>query len=277
MLTDSKYSVEVWNASDVRELMEYFHKLLPFSVNMMAAVSDYPERCTVLVARGNNEIEGSLVEFNSEYNGHIWFNPIRWVSGNAEVASLLVKKVGIRPSVTISESDFSFLFDHSDIPVSVFEEFIMTTGYGGSNPQFFEDDWQIRRMTVDDAMDSLVFSGYKTSELNSVTLERERRFLSERTCLGLFIDGKLASRGSIMSTTPEFSSLGAFRTDESLRKQGFGSRIILSTLKKAQSVSRSACLFVSSTNTAAINIYSKLGFEVKKGVFFTDIGTGLIP
>lgn len=277
MLTGSKYLVEEYNASDVRELMEYFHKLLPFSVNMTAAVRDYPERCTVLVARGNNEIEGSLVEFNSGYNGHIWFNPIRWVSGNAEVASLLVKKAGFRPSITISESDFSFLFDPSDIPVSVFEEFIMTTGCGGSNPKFFQNDSQIRQMTVDDAVDSLVFSGYKNSELNSITLEREMRFLSERTCLGLFIHGKLVSRGSIMSTTPEFSSVGAFRTDESLRKQGFGSRIILSTLKKAQSVSQSTCLFVRSTNTSAINIYSKLGFEVKKSVFFTDIGTGLIP
>lgn len=272
-----EYSLEELIGSDLEELKEYLHMILPFSVNMMAAIRDYPMRCRIIVARRNKEITGSLVEFHSGYNGHIWFDPIRWVSGDAEVASILVRKSGIYPSINISESDFSSLIESKAISASVFEEFIMVNGHACSNISINENSGRIRQLTVDDAEDSLVFSGYGRSELMPLMVERERRFLRERTCLGLFLDGKLVSRGAIMSETAEFSSLGAFRTDESFRKQGFGSRIILATLRTAKSSSESSCLFVRTTNTPAINVYSKLGFGIRKKVFFTDMGTGLTP
>lgn len=259
------------------QLDSYLSGLQPFSVNMIAAIRDYPDRCRVLVAHAGNSIAGSLVEFHSRYNRHIWYDPIIWISGQPEIAASLLLKRGSGNSIIISQSPLAFR-PHTGIPeVNVFEEYLLVASLGALAWDEAPGNVIMRRMGADDVGDSLSISGINGAHSGGNSLEKERNFLQERICLGLYVEGNLVSRGAIMSTTREYASVGAFLTSENERKKGYGTRIVSGTMKEAANYSRNACLFVRSTNLKALSLYSKLGFSMREKVYFTDLGTGSIP
>ena len=264
-------------AEDFDEIMGYLKSKLPFSVNMAASIRDYPERCRVMVAHQGNLIAGVLVEFHSTYNSHIWLDPIIWITGNSEVASILMRERGYGRSIIISQVDFSWLIPPEMPEIRVFEEFIMSVRSKKFSEKEIDPHLKVRRMEISEAEDSLKFSGYDVELIDHIAKEKEENFLRERLCFGLYSDGQLASRGAIMSITEDYASVGAFFTLKVLRNKGYGIAIVSEVINQASAKSQNACLFVRSTNANAISLYSKLGFEIVGKAYFTDLGTGLMP
>ena len=270
-------AIQDFREQDLEDLNEYLVKLLPFSVNMIASARDHMERCRILMARERNSIVGVLVEFHSNYNRHIWLDPIIWITGNSRVASLLIKERGFLPAIVISQSNFSRGMPSEKHNIHVFEEYIMVAKLDHIPEDIKLIKGEIRRLGYKDIMDSLHISGFKPEDIDHDILSMEDRFLKERICLGMFADGRLVSRGTIMSTTEEYASVGAFLTANDARRMGYGSDIVLQTMRMASAYSRNACLFARTTNYNAISLYRKLGFEIKEKVYFTDMGTGSMP
>ena len=277
MLERNTFTIERSNAYGSDELTVYLKKLLPFSVNMIAAVRDYPDRCTVLIARRRKSIAGVMVEFHSRYNRHIWFDPIIWIAGNADAALALFHEKGSGPSIIISQTDFTNRGSTRKIELKVYEEYIMVANLDNVNLELRTGEGELKRLTVYNKIDSLAISGVEGKEMDQDSIEREENFLKERVCMGLFVDGKLVSRGAVMSITDDYASVGAFLTDRGSRNMGYGSRIVAQTLRRASVYSRNACLFVRASNENAIQLYRKVGFEINEKAYFIDVGTGSMP
>ena len=263
--------------SEISHIVAHLENSLPFSINMIATIRDYYDRCRVFVAGDLKNIAGVLVEFHSMYNNHIWFDPIVWISGSPDVSSKLLHERGYDKSIVISQTDFS-----SQLPVGysrmrVFEEFIMRVDSDMLAPSVNNPDVEIRRLESADVEESLLFSGYGGEIMGLKERKREENFLKERICLGLYSNGQLISRGAIMSVTEDYASVGAFFTLAGSRKKGYGSAIVTEVSKKASATSKYACLFVRSTNNEAISLYRKLGFKIADRAYFLDLGTGLSP
>ena len=263
--------------SEISHIVAHLENSLPFSINMIATIRDYYDRCRVFVAGDLKNIAGVLVEFHSMYNNHIWFDPIIWITGSPHVSSKLLHERGYDKSIVISQTDFS-----SQLPVEysrmrVFEEFIMTVDTDMLPVSANNPDVEIRRLESADVEESLLFSGYGGEIMDLKERKREENFLKERICLGLYSNGQLVSRGAIMSVTEDYASVGAFFTLAGSRKKGYGSAIVTEVSKKASATSKYACLFVRSTNNEAISLYRKLGFKIADRAYFLDLGTGLSP
>lgn len=263
--------------SEISHIMAHLENNLPFSINMIAAIRDYYDRCRVFFAGDLKKIAGVMVEFHSVYNNHIWFDPIVWITGSPHVSSKLLHERGYDKSIVISQTDFS-----SQLPVEysrmrVFEEFIMTVDTDMLPVSANNPDVEIRQLKSADVDESLIFSGYSGEIIGLKERKREENFLKERICLGLYSNGQLVSRGAIMSVTEEYASVGAFFTSAGARKKGYGSTIVTEVSKKASATSKYACLFVRSTNNEAISLYRKLGFKIADRAYFLDLGTGLSP
>ena len=276
-LVSSPHSVRDALDSEISHIRAHLVNCLPFSINMIAAIRDHYDRCRVLVAGDVEDIAGVLVEFHSMYNGHIWYDPIIWITGSPDISSKLLHERGYGRSIVISQTDFSSQFPLKTRGMRVFEEFIMTVNtdmlpVSASNPNV-----EIRQLNTADVEGSLLFSGYDGENMDLKERKQEENFLKERICLGLYSNGQLVSRGAIMSVTEDYASVGAFFTLAGARKKGFGSSIVAEVSRKAATTSKYACLFVRSTNNEAISLYKKLGFKITGKAYFLDLGTGLSP
>lgn len=270
------YEIGEFSENDLEDLNEHLERLLPFTVNMLATVRDHLQRCRILVARKQKSIAGALVEFSSTYNRHIWNDPIIWITGPAEVEFSLFRERGRKPAIIITQADFARQLSSRMPEIRVFEEYIMVAGLDHL-PKLEQATGEMKRLTTDESMDSLLISGYKMEDVDEPTMKREENFLEERVCMGFYVHGNMVSRGAIMSITDKYASIGGFLTAENARKKGYGSRIVAQTMRRASVYSENACLFVKATNENAISVYKKLGFKIKEKVFFTDLGTGSIP
>ena len=199
-------AIQGFREQDLEDLNEYLVKLLPFSVNMIASARDNMERCRILMARERNSIVGVLVEFHSNYNRHIWLDPIIWITGNSRVASLLIKERGFLPAIVISQSNFSRGMPSEKHNIHVFEEYIMVAKLDHIPEDIKLIKGEIRRLGYKDIMDSLHISGFKPEDIDHDILSMEDRFLKERICLGMFADGTIVKVKSPVEVRVEFNN-----------------------------------------------------------------------
>ena len=263
--------------SDLGRILEYLANLLPFSVNMMAAIRDYPHRCRVFLAVDREYVAGVLVEFQSKYNSQIWFDPIIWITGNSDDSARLLQERGYEKAIVISQTDFSSQMQGKSRETRVHEEYTMTVDNRQLHERLEFQDTHVRRLESKDAEESLLLWGIQKENIDPFKKKHEENFIRERTCLGLFANGQLVSRGAVMSVTEEYASVGAFFTIAGARRKGYGSAIVGEVLRKASATSRFSCLFVRSSNNDAISLYRKLGFKITDKAYFIDMGTGLMP
>ncbi len=213
--------------------------------------------------------------FRSGYNRHIWNDPIVWVVGNEEDSKQLVSIIELRGSVLMSSFDISGFVTSKYPGARCFSENIMSREGKIEGPAF---KLQSRNLSKEYAAESLsLATGVTGRNTDNELINREKRFLEERKCFGIVREGRIVSRGAIMSSVKEYSSVGAFFTDENYRGRGFASDVIGTVLAEASKVSDNTCLFVNGKNERAISVYSKLGFHTTGKAYFCEIGTGVVP
>ncbi len=213
--------------------------------------------------------------FRSGYNRHIWNDPIVWVVGNEEDSKQLVLIIELRGSVLMSSFDISGFVTSKYPGARCFSENIMSREGKIEGPAFKP---QSRNLSKEYAAESLsLANGVTGGNTDAELINREKRFLEEKKCFGIVQEGRIVSRGAIMSSVKEYSSVGAFFTDENYRGRGFASDMIGTVLAEASKVSDNTCLFVNGKNERAISVYSKLGFHTTGKACFCEIGTEVVP
>jgi ribosomal protein S18 acetylase RimI-like enzyme len=243
---------------------------------MLHLIRNFKDRTEISVFYRNLEISSVLVKFHSEYNDHIWHDPIMWVAGNKRDSRSILDETDLENCILISQNKFEWGNYGKFKGIGNFHELIM--GIENHNSDKSNNPAKVRQLNKDMAVESLHLSGIIDNENNfDFLVQREMKFISERICFGVVDADKLLSRGAIMSTTEKYSSVGAFFTSRDNRGKGFATLIIGKILEKASEYSKNSCLFVNSRNSAAISLYRKIGFEIIGEAYFTDFGTGLKP
>lgn len=267
-IADLKYA-QIQNAN------EFLIKNLPFTVNMMDTIRRFPDRSdSYFLVEGSNVVAAMTV-FRSRYNTHIWNDPMIWVVGNAEESMQLVSLINLNKSVIVSTNDLSGFIKNKYLKARTFSEHIMVRE---KRPEDSTWEYKSQLLSRKYAEESLTLSLHTTkNEGNANLVEREQIFLMERKCYGIISEGKVISRGAVMSSVKEYSSVGAFFTNERYRGQGYASDVIRAVLSEASNVSDNTCLFVNEKNERAHSLYNKLGFSKLENVYFCEIGTGVTP
>ena len=261
--------------AQIQNADEFLIKNLPFTVNMMDTIRRFPDRSDSYFLVEGNIIVAALTIFRSRYNTHIWNDPIIWVVGNAEESMQLVSLINLNKSILVSTNDLSGFIKNKYLKARSFSENIMVRE---KRPEDSTFKYKSQLLSTKFAEESLALSLHTTKgEENAKLMEREQRFLLERKCYGIIRDGKVVSRGAVMSSVKEYSSVGAFFTEERYRGQGYASDVIRAVLSEASNVSENTCLFVNEKNERAHSVYNKLGFSILEKVYFCEIGTGVTP
>ena len=274
-MTDGK-QVERLFGKYGEKVYPYLSSHLPFTANMIHAVSTFPEKCETFVVREADSISGCLIIFHSGYNPHIWHDPLAWIVGSDECAPALLRSIKYG-RITIQapfelEEDLKTAF-----PDSIhFRENLMLNKLDRT-PEIISPGPGVLKLDRSNAEGSLNLAGYRESPADSEVLAREARFIDERLVYGILHDGLLVSRGAIMSINSDISTVGAFHTSREYRGKGYASDIIRRILKDLAKSSSYASLFVRSDNFTAKSLYENLGFRSESMAIFTDHNTGLIP
>ncbi|MCL6089497.1 MAG: GNAT family N-acetyltransferase [Candidatus Thermoplasmatota archaeon] len=259
-----------------KKLYPYLSSQLPFTANMIHAVTTFPERCETFVVREDDSISGCLIIFHSGYNPHIWHDPLAWITGSEESAPALLRSIKYE-KITIQapfklEEDLKIAF-----PDSIhFRENLMLNKLDHT-PEITSTDQRVLKLDRNNAEGSLNLAGYSERPADAEVLAREARFINERLVYGILHDGLLVSRGAIMSINSDISTVGAFFTSREHRGKGYASDVIRRILKDLAKFSSYASLFVRSDNSTAKSLYENLGFRSESMAIFTDHNTGLIP
>ncbi len=256
------------------KLLEFLKNRLPFSINMLHSMKNYPQQTDLLIRGDKGDPEAVLVNLRSGYNDHIWHDPIMWVTGNKNACSDLVNSLDMETCVLISDTglkeDLQEKYDH----LNSYNEYLMVL----HKDDLSEEALFSKRLDEDNAADSLSLAGILPSYPNySDYIEKEKRFLKDRQVFGIFYGERMIARGALMSNEPEYSSVGAFIVDPEFRSRGFGEQIVTSVAQQAALKSERICLFVNTNNEPAISLYKKIGFSVAQEIYFYDVNTGLRP
>jgi len=256
--------------NEVSEKIHLLNSYLPFSANAIDSLEKYVNRTKFLMDKEQKLI---IVIFESNYNKHIWNSPIVWVFGCLECINNIFESL-------LREYPERFI--------------ILACGNNFKPPKYenirlYVEDLMILKelkispkrnpLKLDEryALDSLTLSTDNKKEIDQSELERERNFLKERETYGFFMEGKLISRGSIMSNASGYSGIGGFITHPDFRNKGYGTDLvsyISSIVIKRENI---PFLTVRSDNKIAISLYSKIGFVKIGNVIFMDYKTGSIP
>lgn len=269
--------LEIVNLKDlgIQNVDVFLRKNLPFTVNMMDSIHRFPDRCDSYFLIDSSNIIAAIAVFRSGYNRHIWNDPIVWVTGTIEDSMQLVSLIDLKRSILVSTIDLSDFIKNKYPNARSFSENIMVRE---KKPEDSTFEFNSQVLPTKCAEDSLALSLHTTrGKCIADLIEREQRFLMERKCYGILRDGKVVSRGAVMSSVKEYSSVGAFFTDEKYRGQGYASDVIRTVLSAVSNVSDNTCLFVNEKNERALSLYNKLGFSVLEKAYFCDIGTGVTP
>lgn len=254
---------------------EFLTRNLPFTVNMMDSIHRFPDRSDSCFLVNESVITAALTVFRSGYNGHIWNDPIIWVVGKAEDSMQLVSLIDLNWSILVSTTDLSDLIKSKYRSARNFSENIMVRA---KRPDDSTLEFKSQVLSREHAGESLALGLHVNGrEATTELIEREQRFLMERKCYGIVDEGRVISRGAVMSSVKEYSSVGAFFTDEKYRGQGYASDVIRAVLAEASKTSENTCLFVNEKNERALSLYNKLGFSVSEKAYFCDIDTGVTP
>lgn len=254
---------------------QFLIKNLPFTVNMMDTIRRFRDRSDSYFLVDGSNIMVALTVFRSGYNPHIWNDPIIWVAGSAEESMKLVSLINLNKSVLVSSNDISRFIKNKYLRARSFSEDIMVREKMPEDSTF---DYSSQLLSKKYAGESIALSlGGTKGEDNNNLIVREQRFLMERKCYGIIHEGKLVSRGAVMSSVKEYSSVGAFLTDERWRGQGYASDVIKAVLSETSRVSDNSCLFVNEKNERARSVYNKLGFSILQKVYFCEIDTRVTP
>ncbi|HLH85291.1 MAG TPA: GNAT family N-acetyltransferase [Thermoplasmataceae archaeon] len=240
-------------------LLQYLAANLPFTVNILGCIERFRSRTKVIVSSEDERIIGVACIFSSNYNPHIWNDPIVWIVGNVEHLVRGLSQVVSGKFVLISDRPIPLELFQSQVQIREFQEEILCL----ESKEFdLSTEIPIRRLVSGDALFSLRLSiGSSAAEFDSNIKEREINFIKERQVFGLFIGGTMVSRGAIMTTLPDTASIGAIITDVNHRGKGFGELLAKKLISVASMDSRRVCLFVNRDNVIAKNLYIKLGFN----------------
>jgi ribosomal protein S18 acetylase RimI-like enzyme len=88
------------------------------------------------------------------------------------------------------------------------------------------------------------------------------------TYLGIRRDGRLAAMAGERLHPPGWTEISAVCTDESYRGQGLATRLVRAVAYNIRSRGDQVLLHAAASNTNAIRLYEKLGFEVRRETTF---------
>jgi ribosomal protein S18 acetylase RimI-like enzyme len=95
------------------------------------------------------------------------------------------------------------------------------------------------------------------------------------TYLGIRRDGKLVAMAGERLRPPGFTEISAICTDEAWRGHGFASRLTRAVAVVIAKRGDTAFLHAVATNTAAVRLYEKMGFTVRRTTIFPRARTPL--
>jgi len=93
------------------------------------------------------------------------------------------------------------------------------------------------------------------------------------TYLGIRRDGRLVAMAGERVQPPGWTEISAVCTDPDHRGQGLAARLVRAVVHGVRERGDEAILHASSTNTGAIRLYERLGFEVRRPVRFVAVRT----
>ena len=79
---------------------------------------------------------------------------------------------------------------------------------------------------------------------------------------GVYVDDELIAMGGVQTKLPGFSEIGSIATHPRYRRQGYASQIVAALTQHLLAQGQDVFLVLFQTNTAALALYQKLGFEV---------------
>ncbi len=262
-----------------QEDMDNLLEQLPFTTNAISSILEYPERTEVFTQKLLGK-KAYIVEFKSKYNPHIWYSPILWLiptSNDLDEVKIMLKNAIQRNASFIALAPVSS--NNNSISISnlrIYREKLLQKLTNTRN--IINSHLDIRRLDESEAEQSIALSS--TVEPNSVMhdpLISERLFLRERETYGIYSDGILISRGSIMATVHNYSSVGGFVTHPNYRKVGYASALVGHICNLVQDRRKIPFLTVREDNFAALSLYTKLGFGDSGELLFIDYNSGVVP
>lgn len=262
-----------------KEALTSLKKHLPFSTNAIHSVINYPDKTSLLyMDTGTNHIW--LISYLSGYNPHIWYSPIIW----AVPERSLLNECDIRQAINFLENAYgSFIMmipyelpaGMDLIGLKIYHEFLMMRDI---IPSPLKSDSQIRRLTPEDASESLRMSaGIEPYDERIEPVDAEKLFLLQRETYGIFKDRKLVCRGSIMANFGIYQTVGGFVTDPEYRGMGLATKLVEFICGTVEARGGKPCLTVRNTNEAAIRLYKKLEFREIQRITFIDCNSGVVP
>ena len=256
------------------------NQFLPYSINAIDAFSNY--RCKVeLYSSVKNDKKSAGVLFTSGYNLHIWFSPTMWIFGNTETNNEILEYMdasypGGKYVVQVSSKDqHSWKFSSH---YKVFMEYMIELNELDFHHYSMEKSQAVRRLDKKDATQSLIISGYgQVKKIDKISIGMEEKFILERETYGIFEEGQLVCRGSIMSCNDKYCSVGGFVTHKDFRNHGLGKLLVSYICAVVISRHKIPVLFMRNDNIPASKLYEGIGFKKKGNVYFLDHNTGARP
>lgn len=262
-------------------ILASLRQYLPYSTNAIHSVLTYPQKTVIYqnATENNSEIITS-VAYNSGYNPHIWYSPIIWLSiggveKNEKLIAATLEYLADKFTSFISMVPKSITLGKLEERFKFYKENLMIRR--NSQPPL-HSPYTVRRLDSKDAMESLrLSSGIEPNDVRLDPVGAEKLFLKERETYGIFMEGKLVCRGSIMASSGSYYSVGGFVTDQEYRGMGLGTRIVDFICREVELRGGFPFLTVRSDNDIAIKLYKKLGFETLQEITFIDYNTGVVP
>ena len=256
------------------------NQFLPYSINAIDAFSNY--RCKVqLYSSVKNDKKSAGVLFMSGYNLHIWFSPTVWIFGDTETNNEILEYMDVshpegKYVAQVSSKDKQPCKFGSHY--KVFMEYMIELNELDFHHYSMEKSQAVRRLDKKDARQSLIISGYgQEKKIDKISIGMEEKFILERETYGIFEEGQLVCRGSIMSCNDKYCSVGGFVTHEDFRNHGLGKLLVSYICAVVISRHKIPVLFMRNDNIPASKLYEGIGFKKKGNVYFLDHNTGARP
>ena len=261
-------------------IIDVLDQFLPYSINAIDAFNNY--RCKVeLYSSVKNDKKSVGVRFMTGYNIHIWFSPTIWIFGNTETNNEILKYLNIsdpEAKYVVQVSTRDKIRCKSDLHYKVFMEFLMELNELDFHNYSLEKSPIIRRLEKKDAIQSLLISDYGLdNKIDKSSIEMEEKFIMERQTYGIFNEGRLVCRGSIMSCNPKYCSVGGFVTHNDFRNRGMGKSLVSYICALVISRHKIPVLFMRDGNIPASKLYGSIGFKRTGNLCFLDHNTGAEP
>lgn len=255
-------------------------RFCPYSINAIDALNNHRDRVELYSSLKNHK-KSIGVLFMSGYNIHIWFTPTIWIFGNTETNDEILEYLDSTDPdgkyvVQVTNMDKNAL--KSGLNYNIFKEYMMELNELNFHNYVNSMSLPIKRLDENDAVQSMLISNFDLkNQIEKNSIEMEKRFIGERETYGVFKDGKLICRGSIMSCTDNYCSVGGFITHNDFRNHGIGKFLVSYICALVISRHKIPVLFMRDDNITASNLYRDIGFKIKGDTYFLDHNTGAKP